>query len=377
MKIAHVCLSNWYVDGWSYQENELIRQHVLDGHNVLVLASTEVPNVDGTITYLQPSDYVGSEGAKVKRLPYRFGPHKLMKKIRAHPSVKYQLEYFQPDAILFHGTCGWEVITVANYAKVHPEVHFYIDSHEDWYNSARSFISREILHKLFYRYCLSRAWPLAKKILCVSIEAIDFVKKMYGVPVEKIEFFPLGGRIPTDLQYYKLRKEGREKYRIATNEILFVQAGKQTIAKKLLETLTAFNATPSHARLMIAGSLDNAIKTEVLGLIAQNSRITFLGWQSVDEITQLLCAADVYLQPGTQSVTMQNSLCCRCVPILANVPSHRVFIKDNGWLVDNQDELQAAILEACKVQLGPMSLKSLRVAKKLLDYKALSRRVLR
>lgn len=377
MKIAHICLSNWYVDGWSYQENELIRQHVIDGHNVLVLASTEVQNVDGINTYLEPHEYVGSEGAKIKRLPYRFGPHSLMKKIRAHPRVNFELQIFQPDAILFHGTCGWEVITVANYARAHPDVQFYIDSHEDANNSARSFISREILHKLFYKYCLSRAWPIAKKVLCISTETIDFVNKMYGVPMEKIEFFPLGGKIPSDDQYNLLRDEGRKKLGILPEEILFLQAGKQTTAKKLIESMKAFNATPSHAKMVIAGSLDSAIETEAVSLISQNPRITYLGWQSVDEMALLLCAADVYLQPGTQSVTMQNSLCCRCVPILANAPSHKIFMDNNGWLVDNQHDLQAAILKACEVQLGPMSLKSLGVAKRLLDYEIMSKRILR
>ena len=44
MKIAHICLSCFYIDGFSYQENELVRQNVSDGHDVLVITSTETIN---------------------------------------------------------------------------------------------------------------------------------------------------------------------------------------------------------------------------------------------------------------------------------------------------------------------------------------------
>jgi hypothetical protein len=41
MKIVHMCLSCFYIDGYFYQENEIIRQNVDDGHDVVVIASTE------------------------------------------------------------------------------------------------------------------------------------------------------------------------------------------------------------------------------------------------------------------------------------------------------------------------------------------------
>ena len=41
MKIIHLCLSCFYIDNYRYQENELVREHVTDGHEVLVVASTD------------------------------------------------------------------------------------------------------------------------------------------------------------------------------------------------------------------------------------------------------------------------------------------------------------------------------------------------
>ena len=81
LKVAHLCLSCFYIDGYGYQENELVRQHLADGHDVFVIASTENYGPDGKITYVEPSTYVGSEGAPVTRLAYRkVLPHALMKK---------------------------------------------------------------------------------------------------------------------------------------------------------------------------------------------------------------------------------------------------------------------------------------------------------
>ena len=68
MKICHMCLSCFYIDGYSYQENELVRQNVLDGHEVFVIASTETYAEDRTLSYIRPGDYEGGEGAPVCRV---------------------------------------------------------------------------------------------------------------------------------------------------------------------------------------------------------------------------------------------------------------------------------------------------------------------
>ena len=377
MRIAHLCLSNWYIEGLSYQENELIRQHVHAGHEVLVIASTETHGDAGKVAYTSPGESVGPEGARVVRLPYRLWPAQLARKLRVHPGVYRLLEEFRPQAMLFHGTCGWEVATAARYARNHPEVLFYIDSHEDQYNSARSLVSRELLHKYYYRHCLGRAWPSARKILCVSLETMDFVEKTYRVPRERLEFFPLGGRLIPAAEYAERRGAIRQKLGIGDNEILLVQSGRQTRRKKLIESLRAFRATTAaSARLKIVGNLADDIRDEATRLIAEDPRVEFLGWKSAAELTDLLCAADIYLQPGTQSVTMQHSLCCRCAVIVDDVPSHKVYVDGNGWLINDRMPLGAALAGIGKADLGQMQERSFAIASRMLDYAKLADRIL-
>lgn len=379
MKITHICLSNFFVDGVAYQENQLVRQHLLDGHDVLVIASTETHSPEGKLTYVSPSDYVGVEGARIVRLPYKkILPQILMRKLRMHDGLKELLDEFSPDIIMFHGTCGWELITVTKILDANPDVLFYIDSHEDRHNSARNWLSREILHKQYYRRILSHSVPYCRKILCYSPESIDFVKSIYGIPEDCLELYPLGGRIIGDLEYFKRRKQTRDRYGISDEDILIVQSGKQIYRKKLIDSLNAVHSCKSgKIKFLIAGLIDNAIVCEVNLIIDRDTRIRFIGWQSYEDLSDLLCATDVYLQPADQSVSMQHSLCCRCAVIIEDLPSHHMYVDKNGWIIGLDGSLQNIINSLETACLEEMKCHSLNFAKEHLDYRKLAKRVLK
>lgn len=379
MRIAHLCLSCFYIDGYGYQENELVRQHVKDGHEVLVIASTETFGADRTLTYLPPGRYHGTDGAPVVRLPYRkLGPHALSKKLRLHPGVRRLLEAFRPEVLLFHGLCGFELLTAARYRRTHPGVRLLVDSHEDQHNSARSFLSEYGLHRGYYGPILRACLPDIDKVLCISLETMEFVEHMYGVPRPMLEFFPLGGVLFTDEEYAERRSRGRRVCRVDDGATLLLQSGKMDRAKKLLESLDAFGRTPGEQlRFAVVGSLANDIEGRARAAIAADGRVSFLGWKSSEELKDLLCAADVYVQPGAQSATMQMSLCARCAIVLDDVPSHRAFFDDNGWLIRDPAELAGifAQLRDQPERLRAMAKQSRRVAERLLDYRVLARRI--
>lgn len=382
MKILHCCLSNFYIDNFSYQENMLVREHVRAGHEVLVLASTENFDAQGRLSYCSPERYRGVDGADVVRLPYRnFGWHAISKKVRAYPDVYRYLCEFSPDVILFHGACAWELLTVVRYKKKHPSVKLYVDSHEDFNNSARNALSKNLLHGLFYRSIFRRSIPFFEKALCISIETMEFIRSFYGCPEDKLEYFPLGGTIVQDSVYEAVRANVRDKYHLKPNELLFFQSGKFDQKKKLVESITAFRQLPyvENVKYFIAGVLQGDVKSQVETLLAGDKRITFLGWKDADELFRLLCAADVYVQPGSQSATLQNSICCRCAVIVDDVSSHYPFVKGNGWLVNDEERLVDAFNDAVlafqrgKIEL--MQATSLDIARELLDYEKMARRI--
>lgn len=380
MKIVHLCLSCFYIDGYAYQENQLVAQHVADGHEVTVIASTESFDANKRPCNVEPTEYPGTDGAQVIRLPYRrITPNSLAAKIRAYPGVKSLLERLSPDVILFHGLCAWEMLTVARYAKNQPNVLLYADCHEDFNNSARTPLSKWGLHFCFYRPIVRHCLPALRKVLCISQESISFAQQMYGISPAHLEFYPLGGVVFDDDAYSTKRAATRAVQGWAEVATVFMQTGKLDRAKRLGDSLRAFTAIPgTHLRFAIAGQIMPDVENEVRPLIAADARIQELGWVDSARLRALLCAADVYVQPGSQSATMQMSLCCRCPVVLDDVPSHRVFVDANGILVNDAAGLAQAltVLAQAPHQLKQMSARSAAIAARLLDYRQLANRVL-
>lgn len=380
MNVLHICLSNFFVDDRAYQENELVAEHRHQGHNVLVLASTETHSAEGGYEYLKPGQYMTREGARVIRLPYHpWVPGRLAPKLRIHRGVYRLIEEFKPDSILFHGIAGRELLTVARYKKRHPATLLYADTHADFVNSARTFLSRWVLYHLYYRPIVQLALPQLGKILCISLLTQDFARKVFGVPEDKLEFYPLGGHPVQEPDYTQRRKETQAELDVSEKEILFVQSGKQTALKRLPEFLRAFaKVLDPRFKFLVSGVLMGDIRAEAEKLIAADSRVKFIGWLPPEKLEDILCAADVYVQPGSQSSTMQTSLCCHCAVLLQDWESHRVFVKGNGWLIAADTDIQEVLeqISENRVDLGEMQEKSKELADQLLDYSVHAKRIL-
>lgn len=379
MRILHLCLSNFYIDNALYQENELVREHVSLGHEVRVLASTETISDTGQITYIAPGEYLGSDGALVQRLAYRRLLHrKIMRKLRMHPGVLSKITDFSPNVIVFHGTCGWEILAARKYADRNPNVRLWVDSHEDANNSARSFLSRELLHRRYYGPILRRALGTDGRVLCISLETMDFVHDTYGVPIERLDFFPLGGRPLDDPTYAMQRARKRAELGLSDDHLMFFQSGKFGRLKRLRATLDAFLKTPDPSfRLFLSGVVTEDAD-EIHRLVSLDPRIAFLGWSNPGEMVGLLAATDVYLQPGSQSVTMQNSMCQRCAVVIDDVKSHRPFIDGNGYLTKAGTDMEQILRHTSshRDEIETMKSKSYSIAKQMLNYSAQALRLI-
>lgn len=373
MKILHLCLSCFYIDGYAYQENMLVAEHVRAGHDVQVLASTETFGSDGKLTYVAPSSYMGTDGAMVERLPYRFAfSPRLAQKIRAYIGLTVRLKAIAPDVIVFHGLCSYALLEVSRYVKQNPGTVLYADTHEDFNNSARGWVSKWVLHFLFYRTIFQMALPTIHSVFCISKETEAFARDFYGCPVAKTEFLPLGGKVFSDDDYSRVRQAVRAQYQWGDGLRIFVQSGKFDSAKRLLDSLQAFSALPGeNLRLVLAGVFMDDIKDAAEELVRKDARIIKLGWLDTQGLTRLLIGADVYVQPGSQSATMQMAVCCRRPVIIADVISHRALIASNGWLVSSNQSLYDALLSAAQMQqseLESMSAQSAKIAASILDY---------
>lgn len=381
MKILHMMLSSFYIDNYSYQENILPRQNAKDGHQVEIIASTETFVNNQETGYLDKSTYKNSDGILVRRLSYSWWlPHFIMKKIRSYPGVYKLLKEINPDVILFHGSAAWELLTVARYKKNHPDVRLFLDSHSDGNNSGQNFISKWLLHRIFYRLIIQRAIPNLDRIFYISLDAKKFLTENYKIPESLMEFYPLGGIILDENERIKRREIRRAELGLRDEDILLLHTGKMDKLKRTEDILVAFSKVKNDKlRLVLIGSISDEIRSRIDALIEADKRVSFLGWKSADDLLGYLCACDMYVQPGGQSATMQNAMCVYSPVMLYPHLSHIPYLDGNGYFVTTIEDIIQAFLKISDnpSDLVTMRKNSERVAKEILDYRTLAARLYR
>jgi len=367
------------MDNVAYQENMLPKQNKLDGHDVIIIASTEIYNKFNKVVYTKPIKYQNEFGISVIRVPYAKNiPHVIARKARAYSNVYNLIEDFAPDIILNHGVQAYELLTLSRYKRKYPKVKIYLDSHSDIHNTAKGFLSKYILHKIFYKRVLHKILNDVEKIFYISYECKDFLEFMYDVPNNIMEFYPLGGEIfPRDVRISK-RIAKRNELELDDNKILMVHSGRMRIAKRTLELLDAFAKTSNNQFvLLLIGGTTEEISVDFEKYCSNDSRIRYIGWKNGEEVFDYLCAADIYLQPGSQSATMQNAICCGCPIMLYPHKSHQPYLNKNGFYVETVEDMKAVFdtISANPEVLRNMRSKSLEIAHELLDYKKLASRL--
>ena len=369
MKILHLCLSCFYIDNYTYQENILPRINHEDGHDVRILASTETYVDNAHLGYVEPAEYVTEYGVPIKRLPYvKAGNGFVTHKFRAYPHLYEEIAAFAPDVILSHDLSYWSVLDVIRYKKAHPAVKLYADTHTAYNNSGTNWLSLHILHRGLYRYLTKKAFPYLEKYFYISDECREFSHEVYDIPNEKMEFYPLGGTLLSDEEYAAVRAKRRTE---VENDRLYIHSGKLDALKRSDELFRAFSAVDDpHAVLAVIGSIPEDRNSILLPLMEADKRIRYLGWRTGEELQEYLCAADLYCQPGSQSATMQNAVCRYCPVMLYPHPAHTADY-DRGeviWIKTQADmEMVFRSLAADPAQLKPLRENAEKLARELLD----------
>ena len=378
MKIIHVGLSGSFTESMTYQENMLANQNVADGHDVMVVADCSCFR-NGQLIPTPPEDRLLASGVRLVRIPFdRVFTRYVTNKFRKTKLLRPLIEQFAPDVILFHGCQSWEMLTIADYKKANPQVKLFADTHADFNNSARNWLSKNILHKLFYGALIRFAYPYLEKLFYITEETKDFLVKLYKLSTDKLEFYPLGGIIHSPKERAAMRAEKRAELGLRDEDILLCHSGKLDSIKRTRDIILALSQVPAERlRLIIIGSIPREMESVLLPLFAADVRICFLGWKSGDELIAYLCASDIYVQPGSQSATMQNAICCGAPVMLYPHKSYKAFVEGNGWFVKTTEDMAAIFSEiaANPIMLEGKSKNSFTIAYEYLDYKKMAARL--
>lgn len=324
-KLTHIMVCAVYKDGMGYQENILPMKHKALGYDVDIITFDQGGEASHVCDKVPPYTYMSEHGIPVhvlaKRKPMWMDriPH-----LRALPQQLYPktvglcetLEQIAPDIIFVHGIDCNDHEEVLKYLDCHPQVRFYADNHNDYYNRPLGGWKRKTIRTLFPCKIGQRMATKARKMWGVTPWRVQYLHDVFGVPKEKIDLLVMGG----DERYVDLahrdaiRKRIRSKYGIAEHTFLVVTGGKIDKAKNthlLIEAIDRLSATDD-VHLLIFGR----VEPNMQGLLpTDNKHLTMAGWIPATDAYDIFQAADLAVFPGTHSVLWEQA-CASGIPAI-------------------------------------------------------------
>lgn len=353
MKILHVCLANFYIDDTSYQENMLAKFHVLQGHDVTVLASLVTFDKFGKYSLLEgESVYVTEDNYKVIRVDYsRKGIYNLNKRFRIYNNIYDKIVDEKPDIIFVHGCQFIDIKYIKKYVqKADNSVKVFVDNHADFINSAKNWLSKKVLHKIFWKHCAKTIEPFVVKFYGVTPNRCKFLEDVYNIPKEKIELLVMGfdDTILTSLNNERNIKRLKDELQLSSNDFIITTGGKIRHSKNIHLLMEAVkNLDTKNIKLLVFGSVVPEIK-ELFDSLNNHSSIKYLGWKSHEEIVEIFSISNLIVFPGSHSVLWEEAVGCGIPSVFkyyegmthVDVGGNCIFLKE-----DSVAEVQQAIYD--------------------------------
>ena len=251
MKVVHIDLTGPFTVGMNYQENMLSEINAIDGNEVYFIATQYKWEAD-KIVQAKESEEKTLAGVQIIRMPFvKLGLPLVTERIRLVRGLDCLLDKLSPDIIMLHGFQTMSVTFITKYVRRNVGCRLIVDTHSDEINSAPNFVSRYILHRILYGSMAKSALKYVSKIWCISYDVMDFSHVVYGIPFDKLEFFPLGGIIFEEKEYLERRSNIRGQHFIAENDILLVHSGKMSCSKKTVDLIKMLKKIKSERIKMI------------------------------------------------------------------------------------------------------------------------------
>ena len=354
MKIVHICLACFYVEGMGYQENILTQFHAEMGHDVTILTSDYTFNPKYQTETRENWDYVNDFGVHVKVLGKQV-------KYGAFEGLYEELDRIKPDVIMAHGGQFVAIRDVIKYCKRNKDVLLYIDQHADYYNTPVNTFKRRLAQKLIYGRLMRKAVRYTKKFWGVTPWRCTYLNDVYGIPKSKIDLLVMGG----DDRYIhfenrtEIRANIRERLGFGADDFVLITGGKIDAPKNIHLLMKAMENIDGKAKLIVFGQPNDAM-APIIEELSKNDRIRHIGWIDAKDVYDYYLASDLAVFPGTHSVLWEQA-CATGLPGVykdwegmhhVNVDGSAVFVKDvsaaslaeavNGVINGKYDEMKAA-----------------------------------
>jgi len=346
MKILMLC--EFYNENLEYQENLLVKYYRKHQHEVTVITST----YESVFDYYSdrhdktlPAKEYFHLGAKIIKLRFSFN----ILKLKRYTNIYHIIQKEKPDLIYIHDIM-LNLPEAVRYVKRNPNCKMIMDYHADYSNSANSWLSLNILHKVIRKvFYLDRAKKYISKIFPIVPASTVFLHEVYKVPYERMELLPLGA--DTDLgSSVKRNGEGliiRGKHNISPEDFVIFTGGKFQRAKKtelLIEACQKINNKRLH--LFIIGKSneeDRIYMDHLLDISRNNENIHFTGWLGASDVYKYLDASDIAVFPAGQSILWQQAISMELPIIVGNTGNQSIaYLNEyNSIVILEKDEITA------------------------------------
>lgn len=308
MKVLSISVNYPHTDGFSYQENLLPKYQKKCGNEVVILASQYAYDTKGKIVKTSETGYVNGDGILVMRLAIKQGDYN--NRFKKFKGFYKAIKDIAPDIIFCHLFQFRDILDVMRYKKENPHVKLYVDNHADQYNSASSWLSKNVLHKIIWKYHAKQLEPYVEKFFGVTPARVDFLKDIYKIDPSKIELLPLGAddeAVEKAQKFENLQKK-RQQYGLTKDDFVIVTGGKIDHNKpQTLLLMQAVNAIEKeNIKLIVFGSVADEYKEQFENLLSE--KVKHVGWRKSEEIYEEFAIADLVVFPGLHSVLWEQAV---------------------------------------------------------------------
>lgn len=315
MKIVHICLGNFYIEGMAYQENVLPKKHADLGYDVSIIASRYNFTSSGNLNEKDVGEYINSDGIKVIVLDYALDK-KNARKFKLYEGLYDTLEKENPDILFCHGVQFHDVTEIVRFKKSHPTVKIYADNHGDYINARMHTGSKfldfkhRIVQILYWRPCAKKLEKVSEVIWGVTPLRVRFLQDVYNVRPEHTALLVMGGdeeKIHFNGQN-EIRSQLRSQWNIPQDAFLVVTGGKIDRKKNihfLLEVVQSMTDKSIH--LVVFGEPDSEMKP-IVDKFKETANIHMIGWIPSEQAYDWFLTADLAVFPGTHSVLWEQAV---------------------------------------------------------------------
>ena len=349
MKIVHICLACFYIEGYGYQENILPQFHKDMGNDVTII-TTEFEYDRKNQKKLRTSlDYINDYGIRVRTVK-QSKRYCYYSKFGDFPMLYTLLHEEKPNIIFVHGGQFISLKYVIKYCKRNKHVRFFIDQHGDYYNMNIKNIKNKIIQYFIYGRYMRKAVKYVDKFWGVTPWRSQYLHDVYKIPENKIGLLVMGG----DDRYIdfenkeNIRNSIRSKYNIDTESFLIVTGGKIEKEKNIHFLIQAFlESNITNIKLMVFGKVEESFK-EIMDPLLKKTGIISVGWIASNEVYKYFLSADLGVFPGTHSVLWEQA-CSTGLPCIFKYwegMTHVNVCKNVEFLYnDSVDEIKNKIID--------------------------------